>query len=85
MIYGDPIKYTITLLEKEILNRGEDELKFTEVQKRIIEEVCFDQFTLKILWNDDEGKPQEESFVFKDHQNPMCENVDRIAPKDDVN
>lgn len=75
MIYGDPVKYTVMPFEKTILTRDQDVFKVKKDQQRLIEEVCFNQFTLKILWNDDGGKQQEESFVFKDNQNPLCEHV----------
>lgn len=82
MIYGDPIKYTVTPLNKTIFSQNQDEYQVKLDQQRIIEEVCFDQFTLKIIWNRGAEEPQEESYIFQDHENPMCENIDRIAPED---
>lgn len=48
MIYGDPIKYTVTPLNKTIFYQNQDVYQVKLDQQRIIEEVCFDQFTLKM-------------------------------------
>lgn len=84
MIYGDPIKYTVTPMNKTILTQNQKEYQVKYDQLRIIKEVCFDQFTIKVIWNHGAEEPEEESFIFKDHENPLCEHVDRIAPREDV-
>lgn len=78
MIYGDPIKYSV-LMDKTFLSQNQKEYQVKFDQLNIIEEVCFGQFTLNIYWNHGVNESKEESFVFKDHENPMCEYVDRIA------
>lgn len=85
MIYGDPIKYTVTPLNKTIFTQNQKEYQVKLDQQRIIEEVCFGQFTLKVIWNHGTEEPVEENFVFMDHENPICEHVNRIAPRGDIN
>lgn len=78
--YGDPVRmevlpgYTITL-------KNQTEFVETLFQQKMIEEVCFGTLTLEIYWENDEGETHEESFVFKDHQNPQCQHIVIMAPR----
>lgn len=82
-IYGVPMRggmlsgYTITL-------QNQAEFVDTKFQQKMIEEVCFGTLTLEIHWEDPEGESQEESFVFKDNQNPQCEHIVLMAPRSDL-